>query len=75
MKSTEDLVDNLINRLFTTKALKEVSGTLEELSLNKTFKLHVNSIVSDTTLTDSQKRRQLSYVLKIVDEPILLELY
>src|SRR5690606_27264288 len=75
MKSTEDLVDNLINRLFTTKALKEVSGTLEELSLNKTFKLHVNSIVSDTTLTDSQKRRQLSYVLKIVDEPILLDFF
>lgn len=75
MKSTEDLVTNLMNRLFTTKALKDVSATLEELSQNKSFKLHVESILSDQDLTDTQKRRQLSYVLKIVEDPVLQDFF
>ena len=74
-KSTEELVTELQSRLFTTSALKEVSSILEEISQNKTFKLHVNAIMSDNTLTDPQKRRQLSYVLKIIEDPILQEFF
>lgn len=75
VRSTDDLVEDLSSRVFTTKSLKEVSATLEELSHNKTFKLHVDGIVGDSSLTDTQKRRQLSYVLKVVEDPVLQEFF
>ena len=75
MKSSEDLVSSLFDLVYTTKGLRAISDTLEELSHNKAFKMHTSAIVDDTTLTESQKKRQLSYVLKVVDDPVLLDFF
>lgn len=75
MKSTEDLVNDLSSRLFTTKGVREISDILEELVSDKTFKRHTSAIVADTSLTDPQKRRQLSYVLKVIDNPVLIDFF
>lgn len=75
MKTPEELIDKLTEKIFTTTALKDISDTLEELSLDKRFKLHANAIASDDTLTDGQKKRQLSYLLKVIDNPTLYDFF
>lgn len=74
-KSIDDVVAELISRIFTTKTLKEVSSILEELTHNNSFKLHANAIVDDDTLTEPQKRRQLGYLLKMIEEPVLEDFF
>ena len=74
-KATDSLVSKLLDTIFTTSTLKEVSEVLEELSQDKRFKAHCNGIVSDYSLTDSQKKRQLSYLLKTIEIPVLHDFF
>jgi F0F1-type ATP synthase delta subunit len=75
MKSTKELVDNLLSRIHSTDVLKEISDILEELSQDRNFKLHTNAIVSDSSLTQPQQRRQLSHLLSAVEEETLLKFF
>lgn len=70
-RSMKSVVSRLVNSLYTTDVLKNISNTLEELSQDKKFKLHANAIVSDDSLTDSQKIRQLAYLIKAIEVPEL----
>lgn len=75
MKSSEDLVQLLLSKVFTTKTLKDISASLEELTQDKSFRLHLKAITEDDSLTDSQRRRQLKYILRVVDNPILQDFF
>lgn len=70
-KSMKSVVSRLVETLYTTEALKLISSTLEELSQDRKFKLHADAIVSDESLTDSQKKRQLNYLIKTIEVPEL----
>ena len=72
-KATFKLSQRLLGRIYTTNVLKHISETLETLTQNTTFKEHANSIVTDSSLTDPQKRTQLLYLLRSVDAPLLYE--
>lgn len=75
MKSTQELVDNLLERIHSTDVLREISDILEELSHNKSFKLHTSAIVNDNSLTQAQQKRQLSHLIQVVEEKTLLEFF
>lgn len=72
---TQILAEKLLAKIYTTATLKIVSDTLEDLSQNRTFKTHANSIVNDPTLTDAQKGTQLSYVLRTIEFPLLYDFF
>lgn len=74
-KGTHQIAEHLLNRIFTTTALKNVSQTLEALTQNQTFKQHASSIVSDAHLTDAQKRTQLLYLLRGQDHEVIYEFF
>jgi len=74
-KGTFKLAQNLLSRIYTTKTLKLVSETLEELTQNKTFLSHATSIVTDGTLTDSQKKTQLLYLIRTIEIPVLFDYF
>ena len=65
------LVERLLSQIFDTQTLKAVSMELEELARNKHLKTHAASIVTDSTLNPSQKKRQLNYLLSNLENPII----
>ncbi len=75
MKSTQVLVQQLFNKIYTTNALRHVSDTLEVLTQNTKFKEHTNAIISDTSLTSSQKKTQIIYIIKSIDSAILYDFF
>jgi F0F1-type ATP synthase delta subunit len=74
-KGTQTLSLKLLQRLHTTRALKEVADALEALTQNKAFKNHATSIVSDPTLTANQKKTQLGFVMQTVELPVLYDFF
>jgi F0F1-type ATP synthase delta subunit len=72
-KATSKFSQLLIERIYTTNMLKHMSDTLESLSQNKAFKQHAQAIVTDTHLTNNQKRTQLLYLIRTFDSPLLYE--
>jgi F0F1-type ATP synthase delta subunit len=72
-KATYKFSQRLLNRIYTSNVLKHISNALETLSQNVTFKEHANAIVSDSNLTDAQKRTQLLYLIRSVDVPLLYD--
>ena len=75
MKGSQQLAQELIDKVFTSSTLKRISDTLEDLSRNKGFKTHANDIINDDSLTDSQKKNQLLYIIKSVEIPTLYEFF
>lgn len=75
MKGSIQLAKELIEKIYTTDTLKRISDALEKLSQNKGFKEHTNDIINDDSLTDSQKKNQLLYIIKSVDIPTLYEFF
>lgn len=75
MKGSKDLAQQLIQNIYTTDTLKQISSALEKLSHNKGFKIHTNEIIGDDSLTDSQKKNQLLYVIKSIDIPVLYDFF
>lgn len=75
MPSTSQLVSKLMDQIQTATLLKSVSQTLEELAQDRRFKLHTNAIVTDESLTDQQKKRQLSHLIKSIELPILVDFF
>lgn len=77
MKKTESelLCDKLINLIYTTTQLKEVTLHLESLALDRHFKTHANNIVADAELNSSQKKRQLIYLLGTIELPLLHDFF
>ncbi len=75
MKGSIQLAKELIEKIYTTDTLKRISDALEKLSQNKGFKDHTNDIINDDSLTDSQKKNQLLYIIKSVDIPTLYEFF
>ena len=75
MKGSIQLAKELIEKIYTTDTLKRISVALEKLSQNKGFKDHTNDIINDDSLTDSQKKNQLLYIIKSVDIPTLYEFF
>jgi ATP synthase F1 delta subunit len=68
---TQILVDRLLSQIFETETLKAVSMGLEDFARNKHLKTHAQSIVDDSTLNPSQKKRQLNYLLSNVENSII----
>jgi len=75
MKGSIQLAKELIEKIYTTDTLKRISDALEKLSQNKGFKDHTNDIINDDSLTDSQKKNQLLYIIKSVEIPTLYEFF
>ncbi len=75
MKATKALIDKLLERIHLTETLKSVSDNLEQLAQNKAFKNHANFIISDDSLTDAQKNRQLLFLIQTIDTPLLQEFF
>lgn len=75
MKGSLELAQSLLASIYTTETLKNISHSLEKLSQNKGFKIHTNEIINDESLTDTQKKNQLLYVIKSIDIPILSEFF
>lgn len=74
-KATRKLSLQLLNGIYTTAILKQVSDALEDISQNTTFKQHASSIVTDENLTDNQKRTQLLYLIRGIEIPHLYEFF
>ncbi len=74
-KGTQILSKKLLSKLPTTVALKSVSQSLESLAQNTSFKNHASSIVADPHLSDSQKKTQLLYLIRSVNEPVLYDFF
>jgi F0F1-type ATP synthase delta subunit len=75
MKGSEQLAKELIERIYTTDTLKRISNALEKLSQNKGFKSHTNDIINDDSLTDSQKKNQLLYIIRSVEISTLFDFF
>ena len=75
MKTTEVLVQKLIDSIHSSHDLKLVSDTLEELADKKTFREHSSAIVTDPNLTLPQKRQQLLYLIRSLDIPVLYQFF
>lgn len=75
MKTTQSLVRQLLENVHTSQALKSISQTLEEISQNPAFKDQANEVVSDATLTTKQKKSQLLFLIKTIDDSILYEFF
>ncbi|OGV93586.1 hypothetical protein A3B57_01400 [Microgenomates group bacterium RIFCSPLOWO2_01_FULL_47_10] len=75
MKGSNELAKELLAKIFTSGTLKLISTTLEKLTQNKGFKIHTNEIIGDETLTDQQKRNQLLYIIKSLENPILYDFF
>jgi F0F1-type ATP synthase delta subunit len=73
--SNQNLIAQLLGNIYTTSQLKQISDALEELAQNKAFKNHATDIVTDESLTDSQKKTQLSYLIKSIDIPTLQDFF
>lgn len=71
MKGSQHLLDQIMAGIYTTSLLKAVSEELEDLSQDKKFKLHAASIVEDDTLSPAQRSRQMTYLLKTVENDYL----
>lgn len=69
------LAQKLLGRIYTTETLKLISATLEDMAQNKSFKLHAHAIASDKTLSTAQKRTQLLYLIRSVEEPLLYDFF
>lgn len=69
MKKTDvqHLADLLINEIYTVTDLKHASLALESIALDRHFKKHAANIYNDPDLTDSQKKRQLIYLLNTIE--------
>lgn len=74
-KGTVKLSTKLLDRIYTTKDLKLIVDLLETLAQDRGFKAHSTSIVTDSTLTNSQKKNQLLYLIQSLDEPLLLSFF
>lgn len=74
-KGTQKLAQALLEKVYTTATLKQVTETLEDLAQNQGFKSHANSIVSDPTLTEAQKKTQLTYLLRTIELPIVYDFF
>jgi len=75
MKGSVELAQTLLRSIYTVQTLKDVSHALEKLSQNKGFKIHTSEIIADDSLTDSQKKNQLLYIIKSIDIPLLNEFF
>ena len=74
-KGTQILSKKLLSKLPTTASLKSVSVSLESLAQNTSFKNHALSIVVDPHLSDAQKKTQLLYLIRSVNEPVLYDFF
>lgn len=72
---TEVLCDKLLNLIYSTPQLNEVSLHLESLALDRHFKTHANNIVADAELNPSQRKRQLIYLLGTIELPLLHDFF
>lgn len=70
-KGVDQLAGQLLSQIFTSKTLKLVSDTLEELTQNKSFKEHGSNIATDPDLTKNQKKTQLTYLVRSIELPIV----
>jgi F-type H+-transporting ATPase subunit delta len=70
-KGTKRLAVKLLSQIYYSQTLRLISETLDDLSLNKHFKDHAHAIVTDGSLTDSQKKTQLSFLIRSIDVPQL----
>lgn len=68
---TQTLADKLLSLIFTTVTLKDVSISLEEIAQNKHLKNHASKIVNDASLTTTQKKRQLNYLIGSIENPVV----
>ncbi len=75
MKGSTELAQSLLSNIHTTHTLKTISHALEKLSQNKGFKIHTSEIIGDDSLTDTQKKNQLLYIIKSIDIPILNDFF
>jgi F0F1-type ATP synthase delta subunit len=69
MKKTDvqHLADRLISEIYTVTDLKNASLALEAIALDRHFKKHATNIYNDPDLTESQKKRQLIYLLSVIE--------
>lgn len=75
MKAINTIVKTLIDDMYTTKALKEASETLEELVEKASFRNHASDIVTDPNLKKEQKHTQLMYLLRSIEAPFLYNFF
>jgi F0F1-type ATP synthase delta subunit len=68
---TQQLVDTLLTHIHTATTLKEVSITLEDIAQDKHLKTHASNIVNDASLNLPQKKRQLSYIVSGIENPVV----
>lgn len=73
--TNHNLIAKLMQNIHTTAQLKDISDALEELTQNKAFKNHANDIITDQSLTDSQKKTQLLYLIRSIDIPTLADFF
>ena len=75
MKALDTIVKSLLENMYTTRSLKEVSETLEELAEKASFRNHASAIVTDTNLKKEQKLTQLQYLIRGVEAPFLVDFF
>lgn len=75
MKTLDKLVHILIDNVHSSSDLKLISDTLEELAEKKSFRSHASAIASDSSLTNSQKKTQLIYLIRSLDVDLLSEFF
>lgn len=75
MKTTQSIVEQLLDRIVTTVTFKQISDQLEDLAQDEKFKSYTDDIVADPNLTDNQKINQLMYVFKDIDIPLLYDFF
>ena len=75
MKALDTIVKSLLENMYTTRSLKEVSETLEELAEKASFRNHARAIVTDTNLKKEQKLTQLQYLIRGVEAPFLVDFF
>jgi len=74
-KGIDTLAWQLLQNIYSATLLKQVSDYLEDLSQNKVFKEHATAIATDTSLTHTQKKTQLSYLFRSVELPLLYQFF
>jgi F0F1-type ATP synthase delta subunit len=74
-RGTEQLAKRLLKEIHTAKTLKAVSETLESLTQHRAFKDHATNIATDPSLTSSQKKTQLMYLIRSIEIPLLYQFF
>lgn len=75
MSGLEELAMKLLDNVYVSKSLKEVSMILEELSIDKAFKKQAKTIACDERLSKNLKKTQMMYLFKNIDNPLVYDFF